>query len=92
MMNDDYIKEQQKKKLSDKMIKNLKPAYKLYTITDGQGLSLEVPTKGSKRWRFRYRFNGKPKNKSFGIYPDVSLADAREKRNEARASIDKQTT
>ena len=73
--------------LTATQIKNLKPQDKLYTIADGGGLSLEVTPTGSKRWRFRYRFNGRPMRKSFGIYPDVSLARAREKRDSARTSI-----
>lgn len=73
--------------LTATQVKTLKQKDKLYTVTDGAGLSLEVTSTGSKRWRFRYRFNGKPMQKSLGIYPDVSLAKAREKRDSARTSI-----
>lgn len=73
--------------LTATQVKTLKPKDKLYTITDGKGLSLEVTPQGSKRWRFRYRLNNKPMRKSFGIYPDVSLLQAREKRDKARKAI-----
>lgn len=51
------------------------------------GLSLLIDTAGSKGWRFRYRFAGKPKMISFGVYGDVSLAQARTKRDEARSML-----
>ena len=51
---------------------------------DGGGLYLEVATTGSKLWRFKYRFNSKEKLLALGTYPDVSLAKARERRDEAR--------
>ena len=47
-----------------------------------QGLYIEVPPTGSKRWRFKYRINGKEKRISLGIYPEIGLKDAREKRDE----------
>lgn len=53
------------------------------------GLSLLIDTSGSKGWRFRYRFAGKPKMISFGVYGDVSLAQARAKRDEARSMLAK---
>jgi integrase len=73
--------------LTATQVKNARPQDKLYTITDGAGLSLEVTPQGSKRWRFRYRLNGKAMKKSLGLYPDVSLAKAREKRDNARISL-----
>jgi len=73
--------------LTATQVKNLKPKEKLYTVSDTAGLSLEVTTKGAKRWRFRYRFKNKPMRKSLGLYPDVSLARAREKRDEARKAL-----
>ncbi|MDD5158111.1 integrase arm-type DNA-binding domain-containing protein [Sulfurimonas sp.] len=73
--------------LTATQVKTLKPKDKLYTVNDGAGLSLEITPQGSKRWRFRYRFNNKPMRKSFGVYPDVSLARAREKRDAARTAI-----
>jgi integrase len=73
--------------LTATQVKNLKPKDKLYTITDRGGLSIEVTPTGSKRWRFRYRFDGRPMRKSLGVYPDVSLLKAREKRDNARTSL-----
>jgi len=70
--------------LTDIQLRNAKPADKDYTLTDGHGLSIQITTSGGKWWRFRYRFIGKPKLMSFGTYPEVSLAEAREKRDDAR--------
>lgn len=73
--------------LSDIQIKRAKPQDKPYTLNDGAGLSLLVDVNGAKGWRFRYRFVGKPKMISFGVYGEVSLAEARRKRDEARAML-----
>ncbi|MGP8846811.1 Arm DNA-binding domain-containing protein, partial [Enterobacter hormaechei] len=54
--------------LSDIQIKRAKPKDKPYTLNDGMGLSLLIDTTGSKGWRYRYRFAGKPKMISFGVY------------------------
>jgi integrase len=70
--------------LTDIKLRNAKPADKDYTLTDGHGLSIQITTSGGKWWRFRYRFLGKPKLISFGTYPEVSLAEARERRDDAR--------
>ena len=70
--------------LSDIQLRNAKPADKDYSITDGHGLSILITTTGGKWWRFRYRFIGKPKLMSFGTYPEVSLAEARDRRDDAR--------
>ena len=51
---------------------------------DGGGLYIEIAPRGGKWWRLKYRFTGKEKRLSLGVYPDVSLKDARERRNEAR--------
>lgn len=58
--------------------------YKLY---DGRGLFLLINPKGGKYWRFKYRFGGKEKTLALGVYPDLSLAKAREKRQEARERV-----
>ena len=58
-----------------------------YKLTDGGGLHLFVQPNGSKLWRMKYRFGGKEKLLSFGKYPDVPLAAARTKRDEARACL-----
>ncbi|HEF0056789.1 tyrosine-type recombinase/integrase [Citrobacter sp. MGH104] len=75
--------------LSDIQIKRAKPKDKPYTLNDGMGLSLLIDTSGTKGWRYRYRFAGKPKMISFGVYGDVSLAQARAKRDEARSMLAK---
>ncbi|CAI1783326.1 tyrosine-type recombinase/integrase [Serratia ficaria] len=73
--------------LTDIQIRRSKPQGKPYTLNDGQGLSLLINTDGSKGWRFRYRYAGKAKLMSFGTYPLITLAEAREKRGEARKQV-----
>lgn len=68
-------------------IKRAKPKEKSYTLADGNGLSLLVETNGSKGWRYRYQFAGKTKMISLGIYPVVTLNEARAKRDEARKQV-----
>lgn len=65
--------------LNDKAIRALKPRPKPYKVTDGRGLYLYVTPQGSRLWRFDYRQNGKRLTLSFGPYPDLGLAAAREK-------------
>ena len=74
--------------LSDTKIRNAKPADKEYTLADGQGLSVWVRHNGTKLWLYRYRFGGKRKNMSFGIFPGVGLRAAREKRHDAEKLLD----
>jgi integrase len=74
--------------LSDTKIRNAKPTDKEYTLTDGQGLSVRVQTNGTKIWLYRYRFGGKRKNISFGVFPAVTLKMAREKRHDAEKLLD----
>lgn len=74
-------------KLTDMAIKRAKPKEKSYTLADGNGLSLLVETNGSKGWRYRYQFTGKTKMISLGIYPVVTLTEARAKRDEARKQV-----
>lgn len=73
--------------LTHTAIQALKPADKPYSKPDGLGLILYVQPNGSMWWRFRYRIHGTPKMLSLGVYPDVSLAQARSKRDEARALV-----
>ncbi len=73
--------------LTELQIKKAKPTEKPYTLSDGLGLSLLVEPNGSKAWRFRYRFDGKPKMLSLGTYEHVSLADARQRRDESRRMV-----
>ena len=74
--------------LSDTAIRNAKPGSKAKRMFDGGGLYLETAASGGKWWRFKYRFNGKEKRLSLGVYPDVSLKDARNRRGEARKLLD----
>ncbi len=73
--------------LNDTQLKALKPKEKVYNVTDSLGLSIQVETTGSKLWRFRYQFENKPKLISFGKYPDISLLQARERRDDARKLV-----
>ena len=70
--------------LTDRTIRNAKPGKKPVKLPDGKGLYLLVTTSGGKWWRFDYRFAGKRKTLSMGVYPEVSLKDARARRHEAR--------
>ena len=70
--------------LNARQVETAKPRDKAYKLADGGGLYLMVNTNGSKYWRMKYRFAGKEKKLSFGTYPDISLAEARTKRDEAR--------
>lgn len=70
--------------LNDKAVAAAKPREKAYKMTDGGGLYLEVLPSGAKSWRLKYRFGGKEKRLAFGLYPVVSLKDAREHAHEAR--------
>jgi hypothetical protein len=74
-------------KLTDLKCKNAKPTAKPWKLADGAGMYLEVMPNGSKYWRLKYRINGKEKRLALGVYPEVSLADAREKREAARKLI-----
>lgn len=58
-----------------------------YKLTDGEGLYLFVTTTGARCWRFDYRFKEKRRTLAFGVYPDVSLAKARERRYDARKML-----
>lgn len=65
----------------------LKPGPKTARIFDGGGLYLEVKPNGSKYWRMKYRYNGKELLASFGVFPEVSLAEARAAREEVRRKL-----
>ena len=81
--------------LTNVKIKNAKPCIKPdgstttkpYRISDEKGLYLEVAPSGGKWWRLKYRISGKEKRLSLGVYPDVSLKDARDRRDELRKQI-----
>ena len=70
--------------LNARQVDTVKPREKIFKLADGGGLYLQINPNGSKYWRMKYRFAGKEKKLSFGIYPDISLAEARTKRDEAR--------
>ncbi len=70
--------------LTDTAIRNAKPGEKPIRLFDGRGLYLEVSPAGGKWWRLKYRFDGKEKRLSLGVYPDVSLKDARDRRDASR--------
>lgn len=73
--------------LTDLQIRHFEPAERSYKKGDGGGLYIEITPKGSKLCRWKYRFNGVEKRLSMGRYPDVSLADARKARDEARVRL-----
>ena len=70
--------------LTDKAVRAASGKDKAYKLTDGGGLYLYVTPKNHKSWRYKYRHDGKEYLLTLGSYPEVSLADAREKRNEAK--------
>ncbi len=73
--------------ITDTAIRNAKTVDKPVKLYDGQGMFVLVTPAGGKWWRFRYRFDGKEKLLSLGTYPDISLKDARERREAARKLI-----
>ena len=73
--------------INDTQIKNAKPKDKNYKLIDGQGLYVLVKTNGSKLWRFNYKFDGKEQTYAIGSYPEISLLNARQKREELRAKV-----
>lgn len=70
--------------LNNVQAKNAKPKEKPYKLTDGDGMFLLVQPNGSKYWRLKYRFNGKEKLLSMGVYPEISIIEARQKRQKSR--------
>jgi integrase len=73
--------------LSDAKARNAKPGTKPYKLADGEGLFLVIMPSGSKYWRLRYFCAGKEKLLALGVYPQVSLADARDRRAQARKAL-----
>ena len=74
-------------KLNARQVDAAKPREKAYKLADGAGLYLEVVPSGSRYWRMKYRFNGKEKRLAFGVYPAVSLAQARALRDDAKKKL-----
>jgi len=73
--------------LTETAIKAVRPQERPYKLTDERGLMLLVNPNGSRWWRLRFRFQGREQMLSLGVYPDVSLKRAREKRDEARSLL-----
>ncbi|MFP2414102.1 MULTISPECIES: tyrosine-type recombinase/integrase [Citrobacter] len=73
--------------LTDTKVRSAKTEAKEYSLVDGDGMFLLIHPNGSKYWRFRFRFGGKQHLMAFGVYPETSLADARQKREEARRLV-----
>lgn len=75
--------------LTDVAIRNAKPGAKPIKLADARGLHLLVTPAGGKLWRMKYRVDGKEKQLSIGAYPEISLSDARKRRDEARELLAK---
>ena len=73
--------------LTDTAIRKTKPGDRTQKLFDGGGLYLEVAPSGGKWWRLKYRYGGKEKRLSLGVYPDISLKEARDKRDVARKQL-----
>lgn len=73
--------------LTDVTLRNAKPSDKPVRMFDGGGLYVEIAPSGGKLWRLKYRFDGKREAAVLGVYPDVSLKDARERRDAAREAL-----
>ncbi|MBJ8383668.1 tyrosine-type recombinase/integrase [Citrobacter sedlakii] len=74
-------------KLNARQVDTAKPKDKPYKLADGGGLYLLIKPNGARYWRLKYRVAGKEKLLALGVYPDVTLADARAKRDEAKRGI-----
>lgn len=75
-----------KDKLSDARVRSIRPGDRPAKHFDGSGLYLLVQPSGGKLWRMAYRVHGKPQTASFGAYPEVTLAEARQRRDALRAA------
>lgn len=73
--------------LTDTALRNAKPGPKTQRLFDGAGLYLEISPAGGKWWRLKYRLDGKEKRISLGVYPEVGLKEARERRDLARKQV-----
>ncbi|MFJ5442929.1 tyrosine-type recombinase/integrase [Pectobacterium sp. CHL-2024] len=73
--------------LTDVKVRSAKPEDKAYKLTDGEGMHLMVHPNGSKYWRLQYRFDGKQKTLALGVYPEITLSEARQRRDEAKRQI-----
>ncbi|WP_414617340.1 tyrosine-type recombinase/integrase [Yersinia intermedia] len=73
--------------LTDIKVRTVKPLDKPFKLTDGEGMHLLVNPNGAKYWRLQYRFGGKQKMLALGVYPTVTLADARKRREIAKKLV-----
>lgn len=73
--------------LTDIKVRTVKPLDKPFKLTDGEGMHLLINPNGSKYWRLQYRFGGKQKMLALGVYPTVTLADARKRREIAKKLV-----
>lgn len=73
--------------LTDIKVRTAKAQVKPYKLSDSGGLFLLVTPTGAKYWRFKYRFHSKEKLLAIGVYPTISLAEARQKRDQAKKQI-----
>lgn len=74
-------------KLTDTKIRSTKPLARDYKLSDGGGLYLLITPAGGKLWRLKFRTEGREKKLAIGSYPEISLGDARRRRDEARALL-----
>lgn len=77
--------------LTDTAVRQARPKEKAYKLADGGGLFLLVQPNGAKYWRWKYRFAGKEKLLALGVYPEISLKEARSRRDKARKLLDSGT-
>jgi len=77
----------QKEKLTVAAVKSAVARAAPYKLADGGGLYLLVNPKGSKYWRYKYRYGGIEKVLAFGVFPEVGLQEARKRHQEARAQL-----
>lgn len=73
--------------LTDTQLRTLKAREKIYTINDMDGLAVRVLTSGTRTWQFRYQLDGKGHQFSFGVYPEITLREARDMRDRARVLL-----
>jgi hypothetical protein len=73
--------------LTDSLIRSAKPSQRPQKLSDSGGLHLLVAPNGGRYWRYSYRFNGKQKTLTLGVYPDVRLVQARARHQEARQQL-----
>ncbi len=73
--------------LTDTQVRGARPSAHPRKLLDAQGLCLHVMPNGGRYWRFSYRFNRKQRTLALGVYPDVSLAKARIRHQEARRQL-----